>query len=100
MGTCLTRSKSARFWPHSTKTRFRKASSWPKLICITAKQSLEDLKDTQVAIANAQLVVVQAQDALEDAERARDRISPDRRMMSQLTIDTAKADLPHCAGRL
>jgi len=57
-----------------------------------AKQSLEDLKDTQVSIANAQLAVAQAQDALEDALRNRDKISPDRRMMSQLTIDTAKAD--------
>lgn len=66
-----------------------------KVDLYNAQKSLDDLEDTkdvQLNLANAQLAVVQAQDALEDAERARDRIAPDRRMMSQLTIDTAKAD--------
>jgi HlyD family secretion protein len=74
------------------------ANSLPQSILLAevdlynAKKSLEDLKDTQVAIAQAQLAVAQAQDALETALRERDKISPNRRMMSQLTIDTAKAD--------
>ncbi|MEA4910206.1 MAG: efflux RND transporter periplasmic adaptor subunit [Chloroflexi bacterium] len=58
---------------------------------VTAKRNLEDLKTSGVDRANAQLALVQAQDAYDDAVEKRE--SKEYERSAQTTIDIARANL-------
>lgn len=57
---------------------------------VTARRSLEDLKTSEVARANAQLALVKAQDALDDAQKSRNR--KDYTRSSQENLDIARSN--------
>ncbi|MRS05006.1 biotin/lipoyl-binding protein, partial [bacterium] len=57
---------------------------------VTARRNLEDLKTSEVARANAQLALVKAQDALDDAQKSRNR--KDYTRSSQENLDIARSN--------
>ncbi len=58
---------------------------------VSAQQNLEDLQNSAVATAKAQMTLAQAQSELEDATQ--DRTSKDYQRASDATVDGLKADL-------